>query len=116
MFEMKNITGCMIPLTSCALNEARYSASFCSAKTAADSFCRPKTLTSAWPEYISSMCALSAPVDFHCATNCGCDFLPIFAATKTETGMVSRATSASSGEIQSIIASTPTIVSSELSS
>lgn len=45
MFEMKNITGCMMPLTSCALKEARYSASFCSAKTAADSFCRPKTLT-----------------------------------------------------------------------
>lgn len=59
---------------------------------------------------------MSAPVDFHCATNCGCDFLPIFAATKIDSGTVASATSASSGEIQNIITSTPTMVSSEFSS
>lgn len=59
------------------------------------------------------MCALSLPVVFHCWTNCGWARLPTLVATTTETGTVIRATRASSGEIQNIMASTPTMVSSE---
>ena len=53
---------------------------------------------------------------FHCCTKCGCDRLPTRVATTNDSGTVTSATSASSGEIQNIIASTPTMVSSELMS
>ena len=76
----------------------------------------PNTLTSECPVNISSMCPLSLPVVDHCWTNCGCARLPIAAATSTETGTVTSAISASSGEIQNIMASTPTMVSSEVTS
>ncbi|CAM5670731.1 hypothetical protein SCALM49S_08556 [Streptomyces californicus] len=116
MLEMKNISGCIRPLANWALNPASYSASFCSAKSRADSSCRPKTFTRVCPVYISSIWALSVPVTRHCRTNCGCDRLPTCVATTTDSGTVTSATSASSGEIQNIITSTPTIVSTELMS
>lgn len=106
----------MIPLLNCALKPASYSASFCSAKSFADSSCRPKTFTRVCPVYISSMWALSLPVTFHCCTNCGCERLPTLVATTTESGTVTSATSASSGETQNIMTSTPTMVSRELMS
>jgi len=56
---------------NCALKLEAKSASFWVAKIAADSCCRPKTFTSEWPVYISSMCAFSRPVVAHCRTNCG---------------------------------------------
>jgi hypothetical protein len=59
------------------------------------------------------MCALSLPVIFHWAMNCGCARLPTLVATTTEAGTETSAIRASSGEIQNIIASTPTMVSSE---
>ena len=46
--------------------------------------------------------------------NCGWARLPILAATSTDTGTVTSAITASSGEIQNIMASTPMIVSSEV--
>ncbi len=110
---MNIIAGWMIPEMNCALKLAAYSASFSSRNVCADSFCRPKTFTSEWPVYISSIWAFSLPVDFHCATNCGCARLPTRVATMIDTGTVTSATSASSQEIQNIIASTPTMVSSE---
>lgn len=64
--------------------------------------------------YISSIWALSFPVTRHCCTNCGCDRLPTCVATTTDNGTVTSATRASSGEIQNITTSTPTIVSREL--
>lgn len=62
------------------------------------------------------MCAFSLPVVFHCCTNCGCDRLPTRVAIRNDSGTVTSATSASSGEIQNIITSTPMMVSSELMS
>ena len=74
----------------------------------------PNTLTSECPVYISSMWPLSLPVVDHCLTNCGWARLPIRATSETDTGTVTSAISASSGEIQNIMASTPTMVSSEV--
>ena len=62
------------------------------------------------------MWPLSRPVVAHCSTNCGWARLPILVVTSTDTGTVTSAISASSGEIQNIIASTPTMVSSEVTS
>ena len=60
------------------------------------------------------MWPFSLPVVDHCRTNCGCARLPIQVTIRTEAGTVTSAISASSHEIQNIIASTPTIVSSEV--
>ena len=62
------------------------------------------------------MCPLSWPVVAHCRMNCGWARLPIRAATTMDTGTVTSAITASSGEIQNIMASTPTMVSSDVSS
>ena len=62
----------------------------------------------------SSIWPLSAPVCAHCATNCGCDRLAICAVTSIDSGTVTSAISASSGEITNIITSTPITVSSEV--
>ena len=74
----------------------------------------PNTLIRAWPVYISSMCAFRRPVVAHCARKCGWARLPIRVATKIESGTVTRAIAARSGEMRNIITSTPTIVSSEV--
>ncbi len=52
----------------------------------------------------------------HCLMNCGWDRLPIALVTRIESGTLISTTSASRGEIQNIIDSTPMIVSSEVSS
>ena len=51
----------------------------------------------------------------HCAMNFGCDRLAITVVTTSDSGMAISATTASSGEMISIMASTPTTVSSEVS-
>ena len=53
---------------------------------------------------------------FHCWTKCFWLRLPIIAVTTIVIGIVTRASSASSGEIQIIIAIIATTVSSEVSS
>ncbi len=83
-------------------------------RSRATSFWRPKTFTSEWPVYISSMCPLSRPVVAHCRTNCGCARLPIRVATNTEIGTVTSAMTASSGEMTIIMTSTPTMVRSDV--
>ncbi|CAM5555023.1 hypothetical protein SGLAM104S_03204 [Streptomyces glaucescens] len=60
------------------------------------------------------MCALSVPVERHCCTKCGCDRLPTYVATYSDSGTVTRATSARIHDTQNIMASTPMMVSSEL--
>src|SRR3546814_6563442 len=55
------------------------------------------------PVYISSTCALSVPVRFHCSTNCGCARLAIRVVTTPAAGSTTRAITASSGEIQNKI-------------
>ena len=52
----------------------------------------------------------------HWAMNCFCERLAMRWVTSTDSGTATRATRASSGEIQNIMASTPTTVSSEVSS
>ena len=66
--------------------------------------------------YISSTWPLSVPVHFHCPTNCFWDRLAIAIVTPKESGTVSSAITASRGEIQNIIASTPTTVSTDVMS
>ena len=53
---------------------------------------------------------------FHCWTKWRCERLPIVAVTTIESGIVTRAISASSGEITNIIPTMATTVSSEVSS
>ena len=79
------------------------------------SFCRPNTLTRLCPVKVSSTRAFSSPVLRHCATNFGCDRLATIVVTTSDSGMATSATMASSGEMISIITSTPTTVSSEVS-
>src|SRR5258705_10221394 len=93
-----------------------YSASLCRLNASAASCWRPKTFTTEWPVYISSMWPLSLPVVAHCRTNCGCERLPIAAVMTTDTGTVINAMSASSGEIHNITTSTPMIVRSDVTS
>ena len=63
-------------------------------------------MTSAWPEKVSSMCALSRPVRRHWSMNWLCERFMIRPVTTIEIGTETSAISASSGEIQNIIAST----------
>ena len=87
-----------------------------SANVSSTSRRRPKTVTSSWPVNASSMCALSEPVCFHWATNSFCERLAIRVVTAIDSGMVTSAITASSGEMTSIRTTTPTTVSSEVSS
>ena len=78
---MNIIAGWMMPEMNCARKLAVYSFSLCSREASRPPrCCRPNTLTSACPVYISSMCPLSLPVVAHCWTNCGCARLPILVA------------------------------------
>ena len=113
---MNIIAGMMIPETNCAPKLARNSSSFLAWNAASTSRCRPKTLTSSCPVNASSIWPFSSPVCFHWAMNCCCDRLAIWPVTTTDSGTATSATSASSGEIQNIMTSTPTTVSSEVSS
>ncbi len=91
----------------------RKSRSLRSPKTSAASRWRPKARTSACPVYISSTWPLRSPVLFHCSANSGWARLPMRAVTSTAAGMLRRAISASSQEMENIIASTATRVSRE---
>ncbi len=62
------------------------------------------------------MCALRRPVAAHCRMNCGWERFAICAVTSTDSGTVTSATTASSGEIQNITPSTPTTVSTDVTS
>lgn len=113
---MKPMAGWMMPEMNCALNDALYSSAFWSWNSETACSCRPNTFTSAWPVYISSMWEFSVPVTFHCCTNCGCERLAIAMVTTNDSGTVTSATTASSGEIQNIMPSTPRTVSTEVMS
>ena len=82
---MNIIIGMISPETNCAPKLASYSSSFSSAKRCSTSSWRPKTLTSAWPEKVSSMWALSWPVRRHCSMNMPCErfmIAPVDAASR----------------------------------
>ena len=101
---------------NCAPKLALNSSSFLSRNTCSTSRWRPNTLTSSWPVNASSMWPFSAPVCRHWATNSFCERFATWVATTADSGTVTRAISASSGETQNIIASTPTTVSTEVRS
>ena len=106
----------MMPETNCAPKLAWYSSSFLSLNRCSTSFWRPNTFTIACPVKVSSICALSAPVCVHCAMKSFCDRLAIVAVIQNVSGIVTSATIASSHDVMNIITSTPTTVSSEVSS
>ena len=64
----------------------------------------------------SSTWPFSAPVCVHCATKSFCERLAICWVTSTDSGIVTSAMRDSSGEMRNIISTTPTTVSSEVSS
>ena len=113
---MNIIAGMISPDTNCAPKLASYSFSLCSAKACSTSRRRPNTFTSSWPVNVSSMCALSRPVVFHCVTKWPCERRAIALVTDIDSGIVTSAIRASSGEMTNIIVTTPTTVSSEVSS
>ena len=113
---MNIIVGMISPLTNCAPNDASYSLSFSSAKVRSTSSWRPKTLTSAWPEKVSSMWALSLPVRRHWSMNMPWLRFITAPVTTIVIGTVTSATSASCQEIENIMTTTKTTVSSEVSS
>ena len=61
----------------------------------------------------SSTCALSEPVDFHCATKCFWLRFMICPAKITMSGITTTATAVRSGDTTSIMISTPTTVNAE---
>jgi len=77
---------------------------------------RPKTWTSPCPVWVSSTSPFRVPVRFHWAANWTCERLAMMTVIRMANGIVIRATPASSGEIQIIMPSTPTMVSTEVSS
>jgi hypothetical protein len=113
---MNIIIGMMSPEMNWAPKLEVNSFSFLSRNTSSTSGRRPNTFTSSWPVNASSMWAFRAPVWAHCATNSFCERFAICPVARIDSGMVTRAISASSGEITNIIASTPIRVSSEVSS
>ena len=76
----------------------------------------PNAVTSACPEYISSMWPLSLPVYFHWLMNCGWARLAIFRMAYADAGTVTSAIRASSQDTTNMSVSTPTMVSSEVTS
>ncbi|SKT77556.1 Uncharacterised protein [Mycobacteroides abscessus subsp. massiliense] len=68
------------------------------------------------PLYVSSIWAFNLPMLAHCATNSRCDRRAMVRVTHSDNGTVASVITASSGEILSIMASTATSVSIELSS
>ncbi len=69
-----------------------------------------------WPVVISSTCPFNRPVHFHWAMKCGWERRAMVRVTTSDNGTTSSEISASSGEIQNIMASTPTTVSSDVTS
>ncbi len=110
------MAGWMVPEMNCARKLEANRLSLYSVNVAIDASAWPKAFTSECPVYISSMWPFSLPVVDHCRTNCGWARLPIRLTATTETGTVTSAISASSGEIQSIMPSTPAMVSREVTS
>ena len=108
--------GMMMPLMNWAPKPAAYRSSFLVSNSSSVSRLRPNTLTSPWPVKVSSTTALSSPVLFHCWMNFFCERFPIIAVTNTDSGMVTRAMRASSGEMTNIIVTMATTVSSEVTS
>ena len=72
-------------------------------------------MTSACPENASSICPFSSPVAFHWVMNSRCERLAIRPVSSTEIGTLTSAMTASSGEMITIMVSTATTVSSEIS-
>ena len=90
---------------------ASNSSSFVSRKRSSTSRWRPKLFTMAWPVKASSTWALSAPVCLHWAMKRGRARALIVFIVHSDTGTVTSATTASSGEMVNIITTTPMSVS-----
>ena len=113
---MNIMIGMINPERNWAAKLARYSSPFSASNERCTSSCRPNTLTRAWPVKASSIWALRDPVRRHWATNCRWERRITSPASTIDTGMVTRATSASVGEMANIIATTKTTVSTDVSS
>ena len=107
--------GQMIPDRNCARNDAWYSSWLSARNLAWKSRRRPNTLTSACPENDSSTRALRRPTLRHCTPNAFCDFGPMTPKITPMSGRDTSATSASFQEIENIITSTPSTVSTAVS-
>ncbi len=108
--------GMIRPETNWAPKLARNSSSFSASKVASVSRRRPNTVASSWPVNASSIWAFSRPVRRHWSTNSPWERPMTARLTSSVSGTVTRATSARVGEMTSIIATTPTTVSSDVSS
>ena len=113
---MNIVVGMINPEMNWAPKLAWYSCSFSASKRSWTSRCRPNTLTRECPLNASSICPLSRPVCAHWAMNLRFERLAIWRVTTITSGIVTRASDASNGEIEIIIATTPMTVNVEISS
>ena len=107
---MNIIDGMMMPETNCAPKLASKRSSFLSRNASSTSRRRPNTLTSSWPVKASSIWPFSAPVWRHCATKCFWLRLPMARVSHSDSGIVTSAMSASSGDTTIIMTTTPSTV------
>src|SRR5918993_3589103 len=112
---MNIVAGCMRLDMNWAPNDDSNSSSLVRRKRSSTSDWRPNALTTACPVKVSSIWALSAPVLRHCDRYLGRARAAMSRITRTDSGTVTSATTASSGEMVNITAATPTSSSTEVS-
>ena len=110
------MSGCTAPDTYWARALARLSLALLSRKRAAEASCRPKALITSWPVKNSSSWECSSPVLDHCSVKWACDLRATSTVSSVETGTVSRAIRARSGESHSIMASAPKSIRTDMMS
>ena len=113
---MNIIDGMMIPETNCAPKLAPKRSSFFSRNASSTSRRRPNTRTSSCPVKASSMWPFSAPVCRHWATKCFWLRLPMARVSQSDTGIVTSAMTASSGDTTIIMTTTPMTVRIDVTS
>ena len=113
---MNTVAGETRPEKNCAPKLASYTSSLSSWNCCCAWARCPNVLTMVKPLYVSSMWALSRPVLAHWATNRRWERRAITRVAHNDNGTVTTVSSVSSGEMVSIITSTATTVSTEVSS
>ena len=111
---MNIMPGMIMPERNCALKLASNSSWLSASNLARESSSRPNTLTRACPEKDSSTRAFRRPTLRHWMPNAFCERGPMMPKITAMSGSETSATIASCHEMENIITSTPTTVSTEV--
>ena len=112
---MNRISGCTAPDSACAEKLLAHSARLASSNCAWAAASCLNTWIRVWPLQASSTVPLSTPVARHCAAKAGRDRAVRPAATPTAASTAAPATRVIRGDSHSIMASTPTRLSADIS-